>query len=297
MIPKKIHYCWIGGNPLPKSAKKCIASWKKYCPDYEIIEWNEDNCDLSAAPLYVQQAYELKKWAFVTDYVRLQVVYENGGVYLDTDVELLKSLDELLTYEAYFGFEGGRYVATGLGFGAKEGTGILREMMDDYNEISFVNADGTLDITPCPQRNTEVLLRHGLVQNGCKQLLDNSVWILPTSYMCPMNYETGLLTLAPETVSIHHYGASWHTLQQTKMQEKRWRFFQKLNASDYFQKKYQSLSQADREKKMNELWQKKVKMRKKREALIENIRSIPRKMLRSIIGDQKYEQLKARIKK
>ena len=100
MIPKVIHYCWFGGNPKPKLAEKCIKSWKKYCPDYEIIEWNEDNFDISAAPLYVRQAYEAKKWAFVTDYVRLEVVYNHGGVYLDTDVELLKSLDSLFQFES-----------------------------------------------------------------------------------------------------------------------------------------------------------------------------------------------------
>ena len=105
MIPKIIHYCWFGRNPKPKLAEKCIKSWKKYCPEYEIIEWNEDNYDLSSAPLYVRQAYEAKRWAFVTDYIRLQVIYENGGIYLDTDVELRKSLDPLLVHQAYFGFE------------------------------------------------------------------------------------------------------------------------------------------------------------------------------------------------
>lgn len=105
MIPKKIHYCWFGGAPKTKLGMKCIKSWKKHCPDYEIIEWNEDNFDFSEAPLYVRQAYEAKKWAFVTDYVRLKVVYDNGGIYMDTDVKLKKILDPLLTNSAYFGFE------------------------------------------------------------------------------------------------------------------------------------------------------------------------------------------------
>ena len=131
MIPKIIHYCWFGRNPKPELAVKCIKSWKKRCPDYEIIEWNEDNFDISSCPLYVRQAYEAKKWAFVSDYVRLKVVYDEGGVYLDTDVELKKGLDALLAYDAYFGFEDGTHVNTGLGFGAVKGAPILKEMMQD----------------------------------------------------------------------------------------------------------------------------------------------------------------------
>ena len=117
-IPKVIHYCWFGGNPKPKLVQKCIHSWKKYCPDYEIIEWNESNFDISSCPLYVRQAYDVKKWAFVSDYARLKIIHTCGGIYLDTDVELIKSLDSLLEYNAFFGFEDGKYVATGLGFGA-----------------------------------------------------------------------------------------------------------------------------------------------------------------------------------
>ena len=148
-IPKIIHYCWFGGKPKPELAEKCIKSWKKHCPDYEIREWNEDNYDLAAAPLYVRQAYEAKKWAFVTDYVRLQVVYECGGIYLDTDVELKKNLDSLLGYSAYFGFEDGKWIATGLGFGAEQGTPILQELMDDYRDIPFLLEDGSEDAGYC----------------------------------------------------------------------------------------------------------------------------------------------------
>lgn len=124
MIPKKIHYCWFGRNPLPELAVRCIESWKKYCPDYEIIEWNEDNYDINKIS-YVKEAYQARKWAFVTDYVRLDVVNQYGGIYLDTDVELLKSLDPLLKYKSFFGMEEGKFIATGLGFGAEKGTKIL----------------------------------------------------------------------------------------------------------------------------------------------------------------------------
>ena len=126
MIPKLIHYCWFGHNPLPKDAKRCIRSWKKYCPDYVIKEWNEDNFDISQCPQYVRQAYEAKKWAFVSDYVRLKLVHDHGGVYMDTDVELLKPLDRLLSHKAYFGFEDdGLQINTGLGFGAERGESVF----------------------------------------------------------------------------------------------------------------------------------------------------------------------------
>lgn len=217
MIPKTIHYCWFGRNPLPELAEKCIASWKKFCPDYEIIEWNEDNFDLSVCPLYVRQAYEVKRWAFVTDYVRLQVVYEHGGIYLDTDVELIKPLDDLLKHQAYFGFEDGEYVATGLGFGAVQGHPILWEMMEDYQDIPFIREDGSQDILPCPVRNTQVLLRHGLRQEDSMQILVNNVLILPTVYMCPLSYKSQELKRTSETISIHWYSASWYT------EEDRWR--------------------------------------------------------------------------
>ena len=104
-IPKVIHYCWFGGNPLPKAAIKCIKSWKKHCPDYQIIEWNEDNYDISSAPLFVRQVFDARKWGFIADYIRLEIIYTHGGIYLDTDVEAIQSFDELLKNSAFWGFE------------------------------------------------------------------------------------------------------------------------------------------------------------------------------------------------
>lgn len=214
MIPKTIHYCWFGRNPKPKLAKKCIKSWKKYCPDYKIIEWNEDNFDLDACPLYVRQAYKAKKWAFVTDYVRLKVVYDHGGVYLDTDVELRKSLDELLNYQAYFGFEDGVHINTGLGFGAESGNALLAELMDDYEDIPFVKLDGSLDTLPCPVRNTEVFLRQGLEQDDSFQILNGSVAILPSVYLCPVDGFRRRREGFEKAYSIHWFSASWYTKEQ-----------------------------------------------------------------------------------
>lgn len=215
MIPKTIHYCWFGRNPKPKLAEKCIKSWKKYCPDYALIEWNEDNYDLNSAPLYVRQAYDAQKWAYVSDYVRLQVVYEYGGIYMDTDVELIKPLDSLLQYRAYFGFEDENYVATGLGFGAEKGHPVVKEMLSSYDGCAFILPDGLLDEIPCPRRNTEALKKWGLVLGNQDQILKESIRILPKDWLCPMHYYTGDLQKTPQTVSIHWYGGSW-------MEEKLW---------------------------------------------------------------------------
>lgn len=209
MIPQTIHYCWFGGNPLPKLAKKCIKSWKKYAKGYKIIEWNESNYDLAAAPLYVRQAYEAKKWAFVTDYVRLQVVYEHGGIYMDTDVELKKPLDPLLGHSAYFGFEMGKYINTGIGFGAEKDASILKELMDDYTDIPFQLEDGTFDLKACPVRNTEVFLRHGLKQDDSRQVLPGDVLILPTIYLCPYDYHLKPVGDLKQAYSVHWFSASW----------------------------------------------------------------------------------------
>ncbi len=210
MIPKKIHYCWFGGNPLDELTKKCIASWKKYCPDYEIIEWNEDNFDIYSCPQYVQQAFESKKWAFLTDYIRLKVVYENGGIYFDTDVELLKNIDSLLKHKAWFGFENDKYVNTGLGFGAEQHNHILKRIISQYQNIPFILPDGSFDLTTCPTRNISVFLEYGLVQNNTTQVLDNDIVVFSSDFLCPIEYETGKKNFTNNTISIHHFNASWH---------------------------------------------------------------------------------------
>lgn len=221
LIPKTIHYCWFGRNPKPEMAKKCIKSWKRYCPDYKIIEWNEDNFDLSACPLYVRQAYEAKKWAYVTDYVRLQLVYEHGGIYMDTDVELKKNLDPLLCHQAYFGFEDGVHIATGLGFGAVQGHSVLKEIMDDYAGVPFIYEDGTFDMVTCPQRNTKIFLRHGMKQDDSMQILDGDILILPSIYLCPISYQTNIRRRSDDTISIHWFDASWKSREEKKLWEKR----------------------------------------------------------------------------
>ena len=206
-IPKVIHYCWFGRGELPALAKKCIKSWKKYCPDYEIICWNEDNFDLTQNR-YVRQAYEAKKWAFVSDVARLKIIAEHGGIYLDTDVELLKPLDDLLDCSGFMGFDEKGIVATGLGFGAEKGNKIVEEFLHDYDEIPFRLPDGSYDLTPCPDRNTAALRRLGMDTGNTHQTFLDTVF-LPQEYLCPMDYYTGKKTITKNTYSIHHYSASW----------------------------------------------------------------------------------------
>ena len=206
-IPKVIHYCWFGGGDLPKLAQKCIKSWKKYCPDYEIICWSEENFDI-ASNRYAKEAHAAGKWAFVSDYARLKIIYDMGGIYLDTDVELIKPLDNLLENGGYMGFDEKGIIATGLGFGAEKGNRIIGELLKDYDNIPFVLSDGNYDLTPCPDRNTDTLKKLGMdVQNTNQTFMD--MIFLPQDYLCPMDYYTGKKSITKNTYSIHQYCASW----------------------------------------------------------------------------------------
>lgn len=200
MIPKKIHYCWFGRGEKPKLAKKCIASWKKYCPDYEIIEWNEDNFDVNLNG-YTKWCYENKKYAFLSDYVRLLVVYQNGGVYFDTDVEIVKNIDFLLDDQAFFGFETDNLeVNTGLAFGSVAAGLAIESMLKEYDPL----LDGEHGVIMCPKLNTLALRKIGLKQNG------QYSWgtIYPKDYFNPYESTTGRLNITKDTVSIHWYMGS-----------------------------------------------------------------------------------------
>lgn len=216
-IPKVIHYCWFGGNPLPKSAKKCIRSWKKYCPDYEIIRWDESNFDVNCNA-YCKFCYENKKWAFLTDYIRLKVVYDNGGVYLDTDVELIKSLDDLIKNGAYMGFQDNREIATGLGFAAPKYHKFIGENMRYYEDLANFTS-----LRACPIITTELLAPYGLKENDGSIQKVAEMNIFPTEYLCPKNMYSGLLEKTENTYSIHHFDASWFEKAWKKNQLKRWR--------------------------------------------------------------------------
>ena len=214
MIPKKIHYCWFGGNPLPELARKCIASWRKYLPEYEIKEWNETTFDIHSNA-YVEEAYEARTYAFVTDYVRLYALYHEGGVYMDTDVEVLKPLDDLLGYEAVSGFEAPSQIQTGL-MASRAGHPFIKELLADYDNIHFKRADGTLDMTTNVRRITDHCLRYGLQLNN-KQQTVNGFTLLPKDYLCPIQF--GHCFLTANTLCIHHFAGSWITKRDRR---KKW---------------------------------------------------------------------------
>ena len=226
MIPKKIHYCWVGGNPLPDSALKCIKSWKKHCPDYEIVEWNESNYDFTSVP-YMKEAYEAKKWGFVPDYARLDIIYQHGGIYLDTDVEIVRSFDPLLSLLGFAGFQDGSLVALGLGFGAEAGNPVIKELMNGYADLHFISAVGEPDLTPSPKLNTEVLTaRCGLAANGEYQQLDGMT-VFPPEYFCPKSFDDGTLRKTKNTYSIHHFDASWFSDESRQKMLEGWKRRQK----------------------------------------------------------------------
>lgn len=264
-IPKTIHYCWFGGNPLPKLAKKCIESWKKYCPDYEIIEWNESNFDINCNT-YVKEAYEAKKWAFVTDYARFEILYKYGGVYLDTDVEIIKPLDDILSKGPLIGCEtDGKCdieeqvqnddackirVAPGLIVAANAGMGLMKAIIDDYDDDHFKCSDGTYNTRTVVLRVTDILLKNGLKDINKVQYV-SGLYIYPKEYFCPKDFISGKIKKTKNTVCIHHFDSSWFDERQKK----------------------------------------KLK-NKRREFKIYQIKHIPNRMLIKLLGDDKYTRIK-----
>lgn len=225
MIPKTIHYCWFGGNSFPGLVKKCINTWKKHCRDYKIIEWNENNFDISSAPLYVQQAYEAKKWAFVSDYVRLYALTTMGGIYMDTDVEVLKPLDIFLNNKAFSGFEYGEYIQTAI-MGSEKKFPLFEEFLKYYDNAIFINEDGTYNTKTNVQILTEILQNKGLVKNNAFQIIDG-VALYPSEYFCPKSYFDGTINRTEKTHVIHHFDATWFTEAMQKEKLARWESKQK----------------------------------------------------------------------
>jgi len=207
MIPKVIHYCWFGNNSLPELAQKCIASWKKYLPDYEIKEWNESNYDIHKIP-YTSEAYNAKKYAFVSDYARFDILYQYGGIYFDTDVEVIKPLDSILQNGGFMGFEGDVKVNAGLGIGCNAELNILSIIIQFYATLHFINADGSYNLHTVVEYVTKILLQNGLKKKNEIQKLEG-LTIYPSDYFAPKSALTGILTITKNTYSIHHYDASW----------------------------------------------------------------------------------------
>lgn len=259
-IPKTIHYCWFGRNPKPKLAEKCIKSWKKKCPDYQIIEWNEDNFDISNSPLYVRQAYDAKKWAFVSDYVRLWAMTEYGGIYMDTDVQVLRPLDPFLAHQAFSGFEDDTHISTCI-MACEKGFPLFQEFLSYYDDAEFIRSDGSLNYQTNVVTLTNECVRRGLQQNNTFQIIDGFA-LYPKDYFCPISYETERLKKTRNTATIHWFAASWHSEEERK----------KHNAEI---KKY---LQAERKQRFDKFIH------------------TPNRILMALVGKEKYQQFKKKMR-
>lgn len=205
-IPKVIHFCWFGGAEYPDLIKKCMASWEKYLPEYEVVKWSEENFDVNCND-YVREAYENKKWAFITDYVRLYALYNYGGVYLDSDVEILKPIDEFLDCEAFSGFESKDSVPTAI-MGSVKGQRFMGELLHDYDDRKLILEDGTVDMTSNTVVITQSCLKHGLKQNGKKQTVEGFT-LYPPVYFCPNTIGRIVDKPSKKSYAIHHSAGSW----------------------------------------------------------------------------------------
>src|SRR5574344_578528 len=222
MIPKIIHYCWFGGNPLPESAKKCIASWRKFLPDYEIKEWNESNFDVNRIP-YTREAYIAKNYAYVSDYARMWILYNYGGLYFDTDVEVIRNLDDIISRGGFMGQESdeahtnaynGLGLNPGLGLGAPPKSDLIKKILDSYEHNHVFSWTGKITknivyrVSQCLRLYPKHDIGNGIFEQG-------GVVIYPPEYFCPKDYVTGKLSITENTRSIHHFMASWISNNQS----------------------------------------------------------------------------------
>lgn len=229
-IPKKIHYIWLGRGEKPELAKKCIESWKEILPDYEIIEWNEDNFDINQNQ-YLKEAYENRKYAFASDYIRVHVLYNYGGIYMDTDVEVLKPLDDFLDLPAFSGFESNNNIPTGL-MASQKGNKWMKLLLDDYNDLKFVKDDGSLDLTTNVVRITDITEKnYKFVRQSSYQDLKDVVFF-PADYFCPKNCVTGVIELTDNSHTIHHFNGSWLPKLEKKFIETRRKYVSKYGEEE-----------------------------------------------------------------
>lgn len=206
-IPKIIHYCWFGGKEKPEIVRKCIKSWEIYLSGYEIREWNEKNFD-TRSNVYVKQAYESGKFAFVSDYVRVYALYHFGGIYLDTDVEVFKTFDELLFHDSFWGFEQENYIATST-IGARKGNNLIQLFLDSYKEKSFINKDGGYNDLTNVAIVSEILINKGLKMNGQYQEIEEIGTFYPQTYFSPYDYINCRKFITENTHAMHHFYKSW----------------------------------------------------------------------------------------
>lgn len=210
-IPKTIHYCWFGGGNMPKVASECMQSWKRYCPDYEIIEWNENNYNVYKNR-FTKEVYDYGHYSALSSYARFNIIYQYGGIYLDTDVEIIRNIDKLLHHEAFMGFEVSNYINSGHGFGGKSGNNLFKENVDIYDRMSFFDEKGIFKYKQAPVITTEMLLQHGLKLNGDMQKVENII-IYPSDYFDP-----AMQIPVENTFSVHRYSSLW-SIKGKDMQE------------------------------------------------------------------------------
>jgi mannosyltransferase OCH1-like enzyme len=230
-IPKIIHYCWFGTNKLPETAKKCIESWKKYFSDYEIKEWNESNYEVNKI-IFTKEAYEVKKYAFVTDYARFDILYNYGGIYFDTDVEVIKSFADILLNKAFMGFERRGHVASGLGFGAEPNNAIFLKVLNYYRKQHFILRNNAYNTKTVVSIVSEILKEYGLKNEDIIQDVAG-IRIYPEEYFSPKSFITGITTITAKTHSIHHFEGSWVSENEQKLVQERWDFYAKYGNDEY----------------------------------------------------------------
>lgn len=206
-IPKTIHYCWFGGNELPESARKCIDSWRRHFPDYEIKRWDESNFDVNINA-YTAQAYSIGKYAFVSDYARMWILYHHGGVYFDTDVEVIADFADILAKGGFMGFETPEYVAPGLGMALEKGDSVALAVMQKLEKTQFLNADGSFNPQGIVPATTAALTERGLRRDGSLQRIGD-ITIYPAEFFNPFDDATGRLRSTSNTRSIHWYSKTW----------------------------------------------------------------------------------------
>lgn len=255
MIPRIIHYCWFGRGEMPKLMKKCIKSWKKFCPDWEIVEWNEDNFDVNST-LWTKQAYEAKKYAFVSDFVRLKALYEMGGVYLDTDVEIVQSIDRFLEHQAFSGFESSNMVQTGI-IGSEKGHPVIGSWLDRYSERPYLT-DGKPEMMPNVSFITEDLKARGLKMDDSRQVIDGMV-IYPKTWFCPLSAVSIEKKITADTHVFHYFTSTWRS-------EKAKKDFARL--------------------RRHQRWWYRA---------MEKLRYLPNRIVRRLFGDAKIDNLKKRL--
>ena len=206
-IPRVIHYCWFGPNDIPEAHKKNIESWKRFNPNYKIVQWNESNYDVSANN-YTMEAYDKKRWAFVSDVARLDIIYKYGGIYFDTDVEVIRNLDDFLYQHSFFGTEDGFHVSTGLGFGAEKQSRVIKKLLDIYSNIHFIDEFGKEDTLSCPKRQLSCFCEMGWKKDG-NIFSSEQMTIYPRFVLSCTDHESGIEFRNKYTFTIHHSEASW----------------------------------------------------------------------------------------